>query len=483
MTKKLLSLLLVLAMIVTSGALLTSCGEDTGGTGNGKGEATDDTFYDQMADKTIRVWGAFGEDYWESFKRDYPDIELDHATSSDNSLANLAAFIKAGNQPDMFYTSNAAQAPLGEAVNKSLVQPLDEYFDGRDPLYTKQDLPTWYDKFVTFPDEQGTDHIYGVYTDVSVACLVWNKRLFEAEGLDPNTPPKTWKEMKEVSDKLTKKDANGMITQAGFIEYRWWFQHWRLTFGTTYQSHLGKVDVNTPEFASVLNYLKSFPESYGGEDKLDRNTISWDNNNVGLTVQDVGYGQALGKDFPVGVAPMPYNDDPQFGLTDTTISGYAWQWYGIPVGCKNKDGGWLFSRWAVTKGSMYVQERDANANPEKWNPVYLVHKPTKEYIFNKYLDRTRSDVKENLETREEIFDKITLDQPVNAPINTDFVNVILEKTCGEIVNGDITVADGLAKIQQGGDKLYSMYEKRVEKAKDEDAATTPADNGAEAPAE
>ena len=125
MIKRVLSLFLVLAMVLSMGALLISCGEDGGNNtsgGNNSNEETGDLFYDNLEDRNIRVWGGFGDDYWESFKRDYPDIVLDHATSSDNSLANLAAYIKAGNQPDMFYTRDAAKAPLGEAVSKDLVQ-------------------------------------------------------------------------------------------------------------------------------------------------------------------------------------------------------------------------------------------------------------------------------------------------------------------------------------------------------------------------
>lgn len=453
--KKIISMILCLAMVISCGSLV-SCGDSSK---NNTSDDTGDSDEFMPSNLNVTVWGAFGTDYWEAFQRDYPTINLDHSTSSDSSLATLAAAISAGNQPDMFYTNNAAQAPLGEAVSKNLVQPLDDYFT-RDPDYQLSDLPSWYSSFVTFPDSDGNDHIYGVYADVSVACLVWNKDLFEAEGLDPNTPPTTWSEMQTMSKKLTKTDASGMVTQAGFVDYKWWFQHWRLTFGTSYQDRFtGKVDINTPEMVSVLNFLMSFPASYGGADKIS-DTVKWENGNVAMGIADIGYGQKMGNDFEVGIAALPYDDEAQYGLTQTTIAGYAWQWYGIPTGAKNPDGGWLFCRWAVTDGTASVQERAAVDNPDTWTPVYIAHIPTKQKLFDLYLDDVRSDIKANLETREEIFNDIGIDRPVNAPINADF-ETVLEGRCVDIVNGDLTVTDGLSDIQSTADILYNRYLKDV----------------------
>lgn len=447
MTKRIISIALCLALVLSLGALV-SCGDDTGDGG-------DDAEGFMPENLNVTVWGAFGTDYWDAFTRDYPQIVLDNSTSSDSSLATLAAAIASGNQPDMFYTNNAAQAPLGEAVSKNMVQPLDEYFT-KDPDYQLSDLPSWYTSFVTYPDAEGNDHIYGVYTDVSVACLVWNKDLFEKEGLDPESPPKTWSEMQTLSQKLTKTDASGMVTQAGFTDYGWWFQHWRLTFGTSYQDRVtGEINVNTPEFASVMNFLLSFPASYGGADKIAE-TVGWENGNVAMGIADVGYGQKMGNDFEVGIAAMPYCDDPQYGLTETTIPGYAWQWYGIPTGAKNPDGGWLFCRWAVTNGSAGVQERSAIANPDTWTPVYLAHEPTKRKLYDTYLDDVREDIRENLEFREELFKDIGIDRPVNAPINADFENII-EGKCSDIISGIFTVTDGLNDIQTTGERLYNRY--------------------------
>jgi multiple sugar transport system substrate-binding protein len=47
--------------------------------------------------------------------------------------------------------------------------------------------------------------------------LFYNKDLFTAAGLDPNKPPETLDQLKEYAQKLTKVDANGNITQLGWL--------------------------------------------------------------------------------------------------------------------------------------------------------------------------------------------------------------------------------------------------------------------------
>ncbi|MEZ4869698.1 MAG: extracellular solute-binding protein [Caldilineaceae bacterium] len=58
----------------------------------------------------------------------------------------------------------------------------------------------------------------------TAACgtvLVYNKRLFEEAGLDPDTPPTTWDEFIEAAKATTKSDSAGM-TQAGFVPAGEW---------------------------------------------------------------------------------------------------------------------------------------------------------------------------------------------------------------------------------------------------------------------
>lgn len=454
MKRRIICGVLCLAIILSLGTAASCKPDDDTPTGSGSaGVFTPD-------DKNITVWGGFGDDWWEAFQRENPDMKIDYSTPTENSIASLAVAINAGTQPDAFYTSNAAAAPLGEAVTKDYLLPLDEYFN-RDPSYKLADLPSWYKMFASFPDNSGTEHIYGVYTDVSVACLVWNKKLFAENDMDPEKPPTTWSEMQTMATKLNKTDANGMLTQAGFLDFRFWYQHWRLTYGTNYQNPItGKPNFDTPEMVNVMEFLKSFPDKFGGQKMIPEDgVVSWERGNVGMGVADIGYGQKMANDFAAGMAPLPRPDDKEGANKSVNeVSGYAWQWYGIPKGCKNPDGGWLFCRWAVTRGSSSVQERSAQDNPEKWVPVYLAHKPTKQAAFDMYLDEVNDNTKYMLEEREKMMDKITLARPVNGPINSKWESV-LENSCSRIIDGSDTVTDGLVEIQELGEQYFADYYK------------------------
>ncbi len=51
----------------------------------------------------------------------------------------------------------------------------------------------------------------------STRVFVWNKDMFEAAGLDPNQPPRTWDEVLEYAQKLTRDTTgDGRIDQWGF---------------------------------------------------------------------------------------------------------------------------------------------------------------------------------------------------------------------------------------------------------------------------
>src|SRR5262245_36811822 len=53
-------------------------------------------------------------------------------------------------------------------------------------------------------------------------ALFWNKDMFEAAGLDPETPPATMEELAEFADQLTVRDADGKLTQVGFLPDQGW---------------------------------------------------------------------------------------------------------------------------------------------------------------------------------------------------------------------------------------------------------------------
>src|SRR5512142_3277384 len=101
------------------------------------------------------------------------------------------------------------------------------------------------DKILCLP--WGTD-IYALY---------WNKDLFEAAGLDPNTPPQTLEQLAEYADKLTKVGADGKIEQIGFIPDQAWGHtelYSRMFGGYWYNDDATKLTANSQPMIDALTW-------------------------------------------------------------------------------------------------------------------------------------------------------------------------------------------------------------------------------------
>ena len=66
-------------------------------------------------------------------------------------------------------------------------------------------------------------HVWGIPTTTDTYCLLWNKAAFRKAGLDPETPPKTLKEIEEFAAKLTVKKGD-QVEQYGFVPWQPWIQ-------------------------------------------------------------------------------------------------------------------------------------------------------------------------------------------------------------------------------------------------------------------
>lgn len=75
------------------------------------------------------------------------------------------------------------------------------------------------------------DKLYGIPTNNETMAFIWNARLFEEAGLDPDTPPTTWDEVVEFSNQIkqeTGKAGYGLVarTNAGNTPFRFMPMLW-----------------------------------------------------------------------------------------------------------------------------------------------------------------------------------------------------------------------------------------------------------------
>ena len=124
---------------------------------------------------------------------------------------------------------------------------------------------------VTFDDTQ-----WGIPLAFTTKALIWNKDLFEAAGLDPETPPKTWAEQQQFAQTISEKtDADGFgLVAKTFDGTVHWFLHWVYTNGGSVIDADGNITLNSPENLAALTALKDIvPFSEEGPTAYEQNEV------------------------------------------------------------------------------------------------------------------------------------------------------------------------------------------------------------------
>lgn len=142
-----------------------------------------------------------------NFEKKYPNytVEYQEAPWGNDIETKLNTSFASGTAPDVI---NYSLASIGARV------PLGQYECLND--YTKdwEGKSDYYDSVL----KAGTigDKLYGIGYLADSRVFVYNTDMFEKAGLDPNTPPTTWDELKADHEKLVKKDKSGNVIQTGF---------------------------------------------------------------------------------------------------------------------------------------------------------------------------------------------------------------------------------------------------------------------------
>lgn len=101
-------------------------------------------------------------------------------------------------------------------ASKNVLEDLTPFIEN-DSTFSKEDFfPTIINRFTV------NGRILAVPRDVApFACVFYNKDLFDQAGIPYPTDDWTWDDLLRLARALTKKDANGRITQYGFYGWAW----------------------------------------------------------------------------------------------------------------------------------------------------------------------------------------------------------------------------------------------------------------------
>ena len=127
----------------------------------------------------------------------------------DDNIIKLQTAFEAKDQPDMVINLGTNRFSM---VYSDYALCLDDLIasDGGDEFINDFVESFMIDSFVD-------GKIYSIPFQRSVNILYYNKDMFAAAGLDPETPPTTWEELINYAKKLTLHDDKGNVTQWGLL--------------------------------------------------------------------------------------------------------------------------------------------------------------------------------------------------------------------------------------------------------------------------
>lgn len=209
-----------------------------------------------------------------------------------------------------------------------------------------------------------------------IYALFWNKDMFEAAGLDPETPPATMEELVEFADKLTVRDADGNLTQLGFLPDQGW-DHSDLyvrMFGGFWYSEDGKqLTANSQAMIDSLLWQQQFYTKYNADDVLALSS-GWADAYMsadypfytgklamyvdGEWMTGPNFISAFKPEASYGVAPFPPPADHPERANTAVVQGTVAV---IPAGAKDKDASAKLLAWMMSP-AIVAEEFCFNAN-------------------------------------------------------------------------------------------------------------------------
>lgn len=294
-----------------------------------------------------------------------------------------------GNRPDLVQlpeyqvqamVDTASTVPVGKCVDAS----------GFD---TSAFLPTALGAYAT----QGVQ--WAMPFNISNPVLFYNKRVFQAAGLDPNTPPASLEELEAFSQKIVESGAAkyGLALESGFDSGGGWYvEQWFCKAGEFYANNENgranratEVLYDNQTGVDLLTFLQGMVNDGLAVNVGDNSQSGYDNllkladqvepaamtintsASLGPVLQVLGSGQ-----FPninaddVGVGPMPGPDGKPGALIggaalwvvdsgDDVRTAAAWDYLTYLVGAQQQ------SEWAVATGYVPVRTDALELDPYK----------------------------------------------------------------------------------------------------------------------
>ncbi|MGC8634712.1 MAG: ABC transporter substrate-binding protein [Candidatus Limnocylindrales bacterium] len=201
--------------------------------------------------------------YIAQFEQQNPGIKVTPVLSGGypDTLTKVETTIKGGGTPPD--VAVMLSTDLYSLVDSNAIQPLDSDIQAAGG---NTFLSDFYPAFLANSRYQG--HVWSLPFQRSTPVLFYNKDMFTAAGLDPNTPPANYQQMVADAQKLTKTDTSGNTSTWGIeissdgIPY-WLFQSFVIGGGSNViGTAANQVSFDTPPVVQALQDFADLSTKY-----------------------------------------------------------------------------------------------------------------------------------------------------------------------------------------------------------------------------
>ena len=338
-----------------------------------------------------------------AFEKANPDIDVSNLAMGAGNMnpQKLMTSIVGGVPPDVI---NQDRFTVGDWASRGTFQPLDDFLkeeSGPDSVQASNYYPAAWNEALY------EGKVYAIPSGIDDRMLMYNRKIFQEAGLDPNKPPRTWEELAEYSVKLTKKNTDGTIGRIGFIPNfgNSWFYLYSWQNGGEFLSPDGKsCTLFSAQNAEALTYMKKVYDSLGGYDAVNifqsgfqsgeqdpffTGKVAMVINGSWMIPNIARYAPDL--DFAVAPPPVPaarLKGEGRFkGMTPyvTWTGGYS---LAIPKGATHPKEAWRFIRYLLSPEGYRVQAIAQKAYNEKIGRPFIFNltpnKPINEMLLRDF---------------------------------------------------------------------------------------------------
>ena len=154
-----------------------------------------------------------------------------------------------------------------DLIEQDLIIPFDDMVRGADG-------EAWLNSF--YPALMANGKIegktWGIPFQRSTIVAYYNKDMFRAAGLDPESPPTTWDELISAGKKLTNDDTYGIMIPSTGYPY-WMFQALAIQNGKEVMANDGlSTSFDDPDVVKTLEFWKSLSAEHG---VMPEGTVEW----------------------------------------------------------------------------------------------------------------------------------------------------------------------------------------------------------------